>query len=134
MAMILCYFASADYAGEGALIEEEGHAYPLLIKPGSEITKTPSSGKSLSAAKKVESMLQTARRNFVETENGYIMSTIDKVMSAPYNYMQNSEQLQVILDSKTVEFSVTRKDCDGPVSVSPFSLSDPEAFIRQNIM
>jgi hypothetical protein len=104
-------------------MDEEGHAYPLLIKPGSEITKTPSSGKSLSAAKRVESMLQTARRNFVETENGYIMSTIDKVISAPYNYMQNSEQLHVTLDSKTVEFSVTRNEIDRP-----------QAFIRQNIM
>ena len=123
MSMILCYFTSADYAGDGALMDEEGHAYPLLIKPGSEITKTPSSGKSLSAAKRVESMLQTARRNFVETENGYIMSTIDKVISAPYNYMQNSEQLHVTLDSKTVEFSVTKNEIDRP-----------QAFIRQNIM
>ena len=135
MAMILCYFNSSSYSGTGALMEEEGHAYPLLIKPGSEITKkSAASGNTLPAAKKVSSLLQTARTNYVETERGYIMSTIDKVIARPYNYMQNSEQLQVKLDSRTVEFSVTKTETHTAAVAAPFTLNDPESFIRKNVM
>ncbi len=108
MAMILCYFTSPTYSGDGALMDEEGHAYPLLIKPGSDISKEAVSGKSLSSAQRVSSMLHEARTNYVESERGYIMSTIDKVIASPYNYMQNSEQIHVSLDSRTVEFSVRK--------------------------
>lgn len=103
IAMMLCYFTEEDYSGNAPLIEEDCHVYPLLIAPGSKYTSDAASASSLkapAACSRISGELQKARTNYVETDRGYIMSTIDKFKTAPYNYMQN---LQKVSDTAVTE-------------------------------
>ena len=94
--MMLCYFADAGYTSFGDLIEEDCHAYPLLLAPGSKYATEDgvSELKAPAACNKVSVELAKARTNYVETERGYIMSTIDRVKDAPYNYMLNMQEIE----------------------------------------
>ncbi len=93
VAMMLCYFTSEDYSGEAPLITENAHAYPLLVSPDSKYADYGADASSLkvpAACNRVSAELQKQRTNYVETDRGYIMSTIDRVKAMPYNYMQNT--------------------------------------------
>ena len=59
-------------------------------------------------AKAVSMELQKGRRNFVETESGYVKSTIDLVRnSMPYNYLQDAVRTVVVRDVQAAEFTMT---------------------------
>jgi len=110
--MQLCYFAAQDYSGDGYLFEEDAHAYPMLVAADSKYASaSPAEVSKLSvpqAAKAVSVELQKGRRNLVETESGYVKSTIDFVRnSMPYNYMQNSVSAVVVRDVEAAEFTMT---------------------------
>ena len=93
VAMMLCYFNSPDYSGEAPLIVEDAHAYPLLISPDSKYADYEADASALkapTACNKGSVELQKQRTNYVETERGYIMSTIDRIKQQPYNYLQNT--------------------------------------------
>jgi hypothetical protein len=42
--------------------------------------------------------LAKGQTNYVETANGYIMSTIDRFNSLPYNYMENMQEVTSTYD------------------------------------
>ena len=109
--MQLCYFANKDYSGDGYLFQEDAHAYPMLVSPDSKYASaSPAELSRLSvpqAAKTVSVELQKGRRNFVETESGYVKSTIDLVRSSmPYNYLQNAVSATVVRDVQAAEFTM----------------------------
>lgn len=121
--MQLCYFATADYTGDGYLFEEDAHAYPMLVSPDSKYAVAETSELSeLSvpqAAKTVSMELQKVRRNFVETESGYVKSTIDLVRnSMPYNYMQDAVPMTVVRDVQAAEFTMTKSSSSVKKAVS----------------
>lgn len=110
--MQLCYFATEDYSGDGYLFDEDAHAYTMLVSADSKyVSASPAELSKLSVpqgAKAVSMELQKGRRNLVETESGYVKSTIDMVRnSMPYNYMQNSVSAVVVRDVEAAEFTVT---------------------------
>lgn len=110
--MQLCYFAQPDYSGDGYLFEEDAHAYPMLVSPDSKYASaSPAELSKLSVpqgAKAVSMELQKGRRNFVETESGYVKSTIDLVRnSMPYNYLQDAVRTVVVRDVQAAEFTMT---------------------------
>lgn len=94
IAMGLCYFKKADYSDEGALFTEEVHGYPMLVSPDSPALNRGSEAiaslKAPAACERVSMALQAERRNYVETDRGYVMSTIDMIRKAPYNYMEKA--------------------------------------------
>ena len=49
--------------------------------------------------------LQMGRSNYVETERGYIKSTIDNLQSAPHNYFENAVVTSVKSENAAVDFS-----------------------------
>lgn len=115
VAMQLCYFLSETYEGDGALISTDCHAYPLLIKPGSKYASAPeeelSSFAAPAACNAVSLELQKGRRNYVETESGYIKSTIDMVReSMPHNYMENIIPIKGARDVKAADYSMTKSE------------------------
>ncbi len=112
IAMQLCYFLEDDYSGNGSLVSLDSHAYPMLVSADSKYASaSPAELSKLSVpqgAKAVSMELQKGRRNLVETESGYVKSTIDIVRnSMPYNYMQNSVSAVVVRDVEAAEFTVT---------------------------
>ena len=50
--------------------------------------------------------LEMGRSNYVETESGYIKSTIDQLKSTPYNYLENAENVTVKAENAPVDFTV----------------------------
>lgn len=115
VAMQLCYFLSEKYEGDGALISTDCHAYPLLIAPGSKYASAPESEVSKLAAPEacnaVSLELQKTRRNFVETESGYIKSTIDMVRDMmPRNYMQNVIPVKGIGTAAVADYTMKKSD------------------------
>ena len=114
VAMMLCYFNSPDYSGEAPLIVEDAHAYPLLISPDSKYAAGQASTASLkapAACNKVSVELQKQRTNYVETERGYIMSTIDRVKKMPYNYFQNTQDVSnLFFEITPASYSMTKSN------------------------
>ena len=112
--MMLCYFNSPDYSGEAPLIVEDAHAYPLLISPDSKYASSNSENASLkapAACSKVSVELQKQRTNYVETERGYIMSTIDRVKKMPYNYFQNTQDVSnLFFEITPASYSMTKSN------------------------
>jgi|GEM_PF-2904004 len=109
IAMGLCYFKRADYSDEGSLFTEEVHGYPMLVSPDSPALNRGSEAlaslQAPAACESVSMALQAERRNYVETERGYIMSTIDMIRQAPYNYMERAVASSVS-GNASADFSV----------------------------
>lgn len=122
MAMLMCYFTDPSYSGNGYLFEEDAHAYPLLVSPDSKYASYGKSSASLSvpaACKRVAFELQKEQGNYVETQRGYIMSTIDKIRKTPYNYMENALETSVSFERAAVEFTAelsSEKTAEGRLS------------------
>lgn len=109
IAITLCYFTSPDGTGDGKIIEE-GHAYPLLARPGT-MDKYTGKGteKVVAASRKVISAFSGERRNHVETERGYMKSTIDMVIaSSPYDYMNDAVMTDGVFSNDIADYSVSR--------------------------
>ena len=67
--------------------------------------------KAPAACNVVSNELSKARSNYVETDNGYIMSTIDRVKGVPYNYAENLVNGVVpTVEPASVEFEMTPVD------------------------
>lgn len=109
IAMGLGYFTKADYSGNGSPFEE-AHGYPILVSPDSPYLQGDApSATALKAPKSCETLstaLEMGRSNYVETERGYIMSAIDQINSAPYNYLENAEYRAVEAENAAVDFTV----------------------------
>ena len=108
IAMGLCYFASADYSGNGNPFPE-AHGYPILVSPDSPYLQGDAAPAALKAPKSCEVLstaLEMGRSNYVETESGYIKSTIDQIKSTPYNYLENTENVTVKAENASVDFTV----------------------------
>lgn len=112
VAMLLGYFLDSSYEGDFALIKEDCHVYPLLVSPEAEYGKVMESKlKAPAACNVVSNELSKARSNYVETDNGYIMSTIDRVKGVPYNYAENLVNGVVpTVEPASVEFEMTPVD------------------------
>lgn len=109
IAMGLCYFKTANYSDDGALFTEEAHAYPMLVSPDSPVLADASAAAQLkapAACERVSMALQAERRNYVETDRGYVMSTIDMMKKAPYNYMERAKASDVQISHVTVDCAV----------------------------
>ena len=110
--MQLCYFPNSNYGQDGSQpkpLDEDAHAYPLLVSPDSKYADYKSD-KSMSMElpsvyNRVSAELGHGRSNYVETDRGYIMSTIDRVLSMPYNYLQDAVRMPVDIEIKTAEVS-----------------------------
>ena len=110
IAMGLCYFKTANYSDDGALFTEEAHAYPMLVSPDSPALSDASALAQLkapAACERVSMALQAERRNYVETDRGYIRSTIDMMKKAPYNYIERAMTSDVQISHLTVDCEVT---------------------------
>ena len=108
MAMLMCYFTDPTYSGNGYLFEEDANAYPLLVSPDSKYASYGTKDASLAvpaACRKLSFELQKEQGNYVETQRGYIMSTIDRLRKTPYNYMENALETSVAFDRAAVEFT-----------------------------
>lgn len=118
IAMGMCYFKNADYSDNGSLFEEEVHGYPMLVSPDSPYARssnqTLASLKAPAACEMVSMELQAERRNYVETDRGYVMSTIDMIKEVPYNYMEKAM-------TSDVEISHVAVDCSVAASTSSVS-------------
>lgn len=114
VAMMLCYFTSPDYSGEAPLITENAHAYPLLVSPDSKYADYGADAASLkapAACNKVSAELSKPRTNYVETDRGYIRSTIDAIKGTPYNYMQNTFDVSdIFFEIEPVSFTMTKSN------------------------
>ena len=108
IAMGLGYFTSADYSTGGSPFPE-AHGYPILVSPDSPYLQSEAGVASLEAPKSCQTLstaLEMGRSNYVETESGYIKSTIDQIKAAPYNYLENAEFRAVESDNAPVDFTV----------------------------
>lgn len=118
-AMQLAYVKDSEYmkdietfSSNAELFEEDAHAYPMLVKKGSKYADQPVTEESKLALRKacdaVSLELQKGRRNFVETESGYVKSTIDMVRnSMPRNFMQDVIRTDAARDVKAAEYTMT---------------------------
>ena len=131
VAMMLCYFTSPDYTGNAPLIEEDCHAYPLLVKAGTEAPETPEqfSLKAPAACTQLSVELSKPRRNYVETERGYIRSTIDMMTRAPRNFMENRVPVTVSVDREVADFTMTKSTSTSVVK-TPAGLDKVERSLR----
>ena len=118
IAMGMCYYKNADYSDNCSLFEEEVHGYPMLVSPDSPYARssnqTLASLKAPAACEMVSMELQAERRNYVETDRGYVMSTIDMIKEVPYNYMEKAM-------TSDVEISHVAVDCSVAASTSSVS-------------
>lgn len=110
LAMLLGYFDDESYEGNFTLIREDAHIYPMLVSPDASYdASAASSFKAPESCKAVSSGLGKPRANYVETDRGYIMSTIDKIKGMPYNYIRNKvEGASVFVESTPVDFTMTK--------------------------
>ena len=105
-AMQLCYFNNNMYGQDGASpksLDEDAHGYPLLVRPDSKYAAYAGNSSSMalpSVYNRVSTELSRGRSNYVETERGYIRSTIDKITGAPYNYIQDAVITPMDMDVK----------------------------------
>ena len=107
-AMGICYSKKQNNYNEAVIIQEDVHAYPILVDPNSsylEDVEDVASLKAPAACNEVLELMSVSRRNYVETDRGYIMSTIDIVNSKPYNYMDRAVTCDVEAGGEAVEFS-----------------------------
>lgn len=93
------------------LFEEDVHAYPMLVAKDSKyLAKKPAETpkpSTLSASNAVTLELQKGRRNMVETNDGYVKSTIDMVRTGmPRNYMEHYTATDIVRDMPAAEFTV----------------------------
>jgi hypothetical protein len=112
VAMQLCYYLDQSYSGDAFLVSEDCHAYPMLVSPDSKYANGGSVElSSLSASKATVDLsiaLKKQRTNYVETESGYVKSTIDALSDAtPRNYMENFIPMAVAGGAQPAEFVVT---------------------------
>ena len=112
VAMQLCYYLDQSYSGDAFLVSEDCHAYPMLVSPDSKYANGGSAElSSLSASKATVDLsiaLKKQRTNYVETESGYVKSTIDALSDAtPRNYMENFIPMAVAGGAQPAEFVVT---------------------------
>lgn len=114
VAMMLCYFSSADYSGDGMLILDDAHAYPLLVSPDSKYADYGADAAQLKApaeCNRISAELNRPRTNYVETDRGYIRSVIDGIKGAPYNYMLNTFDVSgIFFDIEPVSFIMTKSN------------------------
>jgi hypothetical protein len=132
VAMMLCYFTSPDYTGNAPLIEEDCHAYPLLISPDSDYADDPetlSTLKAPAACTQLSVELSKPRRNYVESSRGYILSTIDKLTRGPRNYMDNVYPMTTFIDREIADFTM-RKSMSSSVAKTPSGLDQIERSLR----
>lgn len=136
VAMGIGYFTSENYGVvDGELTElpkalpDDCHVYPMLISPDAEFgTAASSSMKAPKACRLVYDEFSKVRTNHVETEEGYLKSTIDRVKGRPYDYMRNIvEGAAEFAESSSVNFTMTRSDRPaGPLKRAEFH----EAVLR----
>ena len=112
VAMQLCYYLDKNYEGDAYLVSDDCHAYPMLVSPDSKYANGGATELSnLSASKatvELSNALKKQRSNYVETERGYVMSTIDALSTAtPRNYMENFLPMAVAGGAQVAEFVVT---------------------------
>ena len=99
-----------DYLdSNGYLFEEEGHIYPILISPDSQYNVTGDVALPASYGM-VSKELRKGRTNYVETADGYVMSTIDRFRNLPHNYMENILDIKTEGVARKAEFSMTKSD------------------------
>lgn len=103
ISMCLCWFEDAAMQGNGYLFEEEGHIYPMLVSPDSPYAGSEElrNVKASVSSYMIAAELAKGQTNYVETADGYIMSTIDRFNSLPYNYMENMLEVTSTSDVKT---------------------------------
>ena len=105
-AMQLCYFYNNQYGSDGSApksLDEDAHGYPLLVRPDSKYAEYAGSSSSMqlpSVYNRVSTELSRGRSNYVETDRGYIRSTIDRVTGTPYNYIQDAVITPMDMDVK----------------------------------
>ena len=105
-AMQLGYFYNNQYGNDGASpksLDEDAHGYPLLVRPDSKYADYAGAASSMelpSVYNRVSVELGRGRSNYVETDRGYIRSTIDRVTGMPYNYIQDAEITTMDMDVK----------------------------------
>lgn len=110
-AMQLGYFYNNQYGNDGASpksLDEDAHGYPLLVRPDSKYADYAGAASSMelpSVYNRVSVELGRGRSNYVETDRGYIRSTIDRVTGMPYNYIQDAEITAMDMDVKTEDAS-----------------------------
>lgn len=110
IAMCLAWFESSNYVdSNGYLFEEEGHIYPILISPDSQYNVTGDVALPASYGM-VSKELRKGRTNYVETADGYVMSTIDRFRNLPHNYMENILDIKTEGVARKAEFSMTKSD------------------------
>ncbi len=104
--MQLCYFNNSQYGQDGASprsFDEDAHGYPLLVRPDSKYAGYEGAASSVqlpSVYDRVSVELSRGRSNYVESDRGYIRSTIDRVTSMPYNYIQDAVITTMDMDVK----------------------------------
>lgn len=131
LAFTAAWFESKEYTS-GSLVDES-HAYPLLISKDYQIPEEGVAIESKAAAKcsKVSRDLQNARRNYVETESGYVKSTIDLYRNLPYNYMENLSDVKVVSSPRGAEFSVEVSEARTGITPGHFILDGKNAVSKQ---
>ena len=72
----------------------------MLVSPDSPYAGSEelSSVKASVSSYMIAAELAKGQTNYVETANGYIMSTIDRFNSLPYNYMENMQEVTSTYD------------------------------------
>lgn len=111
IAMCLAWFESSNYVdSNGYLFEEEGHIYPILISPDSQYNVTEEEVALPASYGMISKELQKGRTNYVETSDGYVMSTIDRFRNLPHNYMENILDIKAEGVVRKAEFSMTKSD------------------------
>ena len=119
VAMCIGYYTSENYGiVDGELTElpkplpEDCHVYPMLISPDVEFGKNEAASmKTPKACRLVSDELSKVRANYVETEDGYMKSTIDRIKARPYDYMRNIvEEAATYAQSASVDFTMTKSD------------------------
>ena len=128
---MLCYFTDETYTGNATLIEEDSHAYPLLVKAGTDASGDPTnySLKAPAACTQLSVELSKPRRNYVETERGYIRSTIDRMTRAPHNFIENRMPVTVSVDREIADFTMT-KSMSSSIVKAPSGLDKVERSLR----
>lgn len=118
VAMQLCYFLKEDYSGDGYLVSESCHAYPLLVSPDSQYAagSETASLQAPAACRQVAFQLQQGRTNYVESARGYILSTIDRISKAPHNYLENASDVGIELREETPVYTMTKSSSTAPAS------------------
>lgn len=127
VAMQLCYYLDDSYSGDAFLVSEDCHAYPMFVSPDSKYaTGNAEELSNLSPSKATVALsmeLKKQRSNYVETEHGYVKSTIDALSDAmPHNYMENFIPMVVVPEAEPAVFVAL-----------PSSLTEIEAPVSEEV-